>query len=106
MSARPENQAPEVLTRLGYLPPSERNWRTRAACRTANPELFFPQVGAPDELAQTAAAKRVCAACPVREVCLADAMAWEDPARRVGVFGGLAADERGELFEIRREEVA
>jgi hypothetical protein len=106
MSARRETRVSEVLAELGYLPPAERNWRERAACRTADPELFFPQVGAPDELAQTAAAKRLCAACPVREVCLADAMAWEDPARRVGVFGGLSADDRGELFEIRREAVA
>jgi hypothetical protein len=106
MNARRENQVPEVLTRLGYLAPVERDWRERATCRSADAELFFPQVGAPDEVAQTAAAKRVCAVCPVRDVCLADAMAWEDPARRVGVFGGLSADERGGLFEVRREEVA
>ena len=106
MTGRREARVPEVLARLGYLPPIEGNWRERAACRAADPELFFPQVGAPDEVAQTVAAKRLCAACPVRQVCLADAMAWEDPARRVGVFGGLAADERGELFEIRRGEVA
>ena len=51
-------------------------WRERAACRSVDPELFFPAAEAgPVYAAQVAAAKRVCAGCPVRAACLAEALA-------------------------------
>jgi hypothetical protein len=95
-----------TLLELGYLRPSDHGWRRRAACVDSDPELFFPQVGAPDEFAQIAAAQVVCGSCPVRAQCLDDVMAWEDPARRVGVFAGLTPVDRAGLFQIRREGLA
>jgi len=66
-------------------------WRTRAACRSVDPEVFFPtaEVG-PVYDAQVAVAKAVCAGCPVRPECLAEALT------RIpyGIAGGLTAEER------------
>lgn len=42
----------------------------------------------------TAAAKAICARCPIRAACLDDALATEVPHSRFGVLGGLSADER------------
>ncbi len=52
---------------------ADREWRMNAACRGVDPELFFPAAeGGPARDAQVAAAKAVCARCPVRRECLAD----------------------------------
>jgi len=61
-------------------------WRARAACRGTNPALFYdlhPEA--------VAAAKTVCAGCPVRGTCERHALA---AGEEFGVWGGLAADER------------
>lgn len=68
------------------------NWRTRAACRTADMALFF---GADDEtserrLGREARAKAVCARCPVTTECAAYA---KDHDIRWGVWAGLADSE-------------
>jgi hypothetical protein len=109
MNARDE-QVSMTLVDLGFVRPGgEWSWREWAICASTDPELFFPLDDGPDgleALVRVAAAKRVCAVCPVRDVCLADVMAWEDPARRWGVVGGASAGERSELFEVRRGEVA
>jgi len=48
-------------------------WRSRAACLGADPELFFPAAeGGPVYDAQVAAAKAMCARCPVTAECLAE----------------------------------
>ena len=68
-----------------------RNWRAAAACRTVDPELFFPTAEAgPVYEAQVAEAKAVCARCPVRAACLTEAL------RRIpdGICGGLTPTER------------
>src|SRR2546429_4670702 len=46
-------------------------WWSRAACRSADPELFFPVSAAGPSRVETAAAKAVCAGCDVRRECLA-----------------------------------
>jgi WhiB family redox-sensing transcriptional regulator len=95
-----------VLGELGFTGAGESGWRERARCTGVDPELFYP-VGAGSQVAvQVGQAKRVCAGCPVRALCLADAMAGEDPAMRWGVTGGLSPAERAELFAARRREVA
>jgi WhiB family redox-sensing transcriptional regulator len=72
---------------------AEVDWRVRASCArpTIDPELFFPF---PGEHGKAARAKRICARCPVRAVCLADAMASRD---EFGVRGGLTPKERQRL---------
>lgn len=69
------------------------DWRHRAACRGEDPELFFPVGGDGAALARVAAAKAVCAGCPVRAECLAFALV----AISDGVAGGLTAEERAQL---------
>lgn len=67
-------------------------------------DLFFPatETGALGA-ARVAEAKAVCAGCPVRVTCLADALVRESPSARYGVYGGLSAGERGRLYvELRQ----
>jgi WhiB family redox-sensing transcriptional regulator len=70
---------------------ARRDWWREAACRTADPEIFFP-VSAPgagrDEVAR---AKEVCAACRVRRQCLQFALATHQAH---GVWGGTTEEER------------
>ena len=82
---------------------STRNqlWHLAAACTSVDPEIFYPLDLAPDS-AGVAAAKEICAVCPVRAECLADVMAAEDPARRWGVSGGTTPAERAALFAAQR----
>jgi WhiB family redox-sensing transcriptional regulator len=68
--------------------------------------MFFPIETAANASARIAAAKRVCASCPVAAACLADLMRWEDPARRWGVVGGTTAAERDALYARQRATVA
>lgn len=75
------------------------DWRTRAACSTADPELFFPIGTTGPALGQVEAAKRVCAGCPVREDCLEFALASNQEA---GIWGGLTEDERRTLKRARQ----
>ena len=61
-------------------------WQDQAACRDADPELFFPGKG---ESARPA--KKVCRACRVRRDCLGYALERDE---RHGVWGGLTEAER------------
>jgi WhiB family redox-sensing transcriptional regulator len=87
---------------------TSENWRGEALCARpgTDPELFFPIETAAHAPARIAAAKRVCAACPVQAACLADLMRWEDPARRWGVIGGTTAAERDALYARQCPTVA
>jgi WhiB family redox-sensing transcriptional regulator len=66
-----------------------RDWRSLAACRQADPELFFPD--APADSRQAAEALSFCAGCPVRAECLDFALRH---GIADGIWGGLAEDER------------
>jgi WhiB family transcriptional regulator, redox-sensing transcriptional regulator len=68
-----------------------RNWRSAAACRSCDPDLFFPVSSSGLSLEQVAEAKAICARCPVRPQCLAFALR----ARQAhGVWGGTSEQER------------
>jgi WhiB family redox-sensing transcriptional regulator len=77
-----------------------RDWRSLAACRDGvDPELFFPPVEVGPLCAeQVAAAKAVCARCPVREECLG----WALDGLSHGIAGGLTEDERRGERQQRR----
>ena len=64
-------------------------WRELAACRGTDLNLFFPERGE-----SAGPARRVCAACPVREPCLDYAV-----TNRIshGIWGGLTERERRAL---------
>ena len=73
-----------------------RDWRAEGACRTEDPALFFaPDADHPEpddaRDAREAAAKAVCARCPVIDACAAHALAVREP---YGVWGGMTEDER------------
>jgi len=69
-----------------------RDWRLLAACRHADPELFFPVSASGPPLDQITQAKAICACCPVRRQCLAFAL---DTRQDHGVWGGMSEQERG-----------
>ncbi|MVO87899.1 WhiB family transcriptional regulator [Streptomyces sp. p1417] len=64
-------------------------WQTDALCAQTDPDLFHPAVDKP-----VREAKRICAACPVRDDCLAYALARPDIQ---GIWGGTTARDRGRL---------
>lgn len=70
-------------------------WADRAACRGRDVNEFFT-----DDKRRVEQIKNVCAACTVRELCLAEALRAEDTSR-YGVFGGLTAAERAKLARPR-----
>ncbi len=83
-----------VLMRVLFGPTGEPPaWRERAACSDADPSLF-------DTAGRIAAAKKVCATCPVLAECRQDQLDWEasSPARfranASGVVGGLTGADR------------
>ncbi len=75
------------------------DWRARGACRSADPDLFFPisSIGASSR--QENRAKAVCAGCPVRTDCLQYAL---DSGQAHGVWGGLGESERARLRRNRQ----
>lgn len=75
--------------------PSEAaNWHRSAACRHADPELFFPVGTAGPALEEAERAKQVCAACPVQAPCLKWAL---EHSVAFGIWGGLTEAERLDL---------
>ncbi|MFI0434084.1 MAG: WhiB family transcriptional regulator [Candidatus Nanopelagicales bacterium] len=81
-------------------------WHTEAACRDTDPDTFYPQPEAPIGRPTTgkpdpyAAARTICAQCPVRDQCLQEAMTEESghgAHARHGMRGGLSPSERYRL---------
>jgi WhiB family redox-sensing transcriptional regulator len=102
MQAQRRERLTRLLAEIGFTAPTDRNWRERAGCAGTDPEVFYPL----ENGRGAAAVWLVCAGCPVRSECLADAMASEHPGMRWGVVGGLTAAERTELFDRQRRAAA
>ena len=66
-------------------------WRLRAACRQADPDLFFPIGTTGPAIGQIGEAKRICQACPVRTSCLGWALRH---GISFGIWGGTTEDDR------------
>jgi WhiB family redox-sensing transcriptional regulator len=77
------------------------DWQMHAACRETDAGVFFhpSRERGPAAAARDAAAKRVCAVCPVIEECGLYALLVQEP---YGVWGGLTAGERHELLRAGR----
>ncbi|WP_326837929.1 WhiB family transcriptional regulator [Amycolatopsis rhabdoformis] len=75
-------------------PDNFTEWEAAAACRSEDPELFFPL---PQATPQIRHAKAVCATCPVRLDCLYLALGH---GLDHGIFGGFTEEERRSL--VRR----
>ena len=65
------------------------HWRTQAACRTADPALFFPDT---EEQAATClpVAAALCAGCPVSEDCAA----YAEVSNVSGIWAGRLYEDR------------
>jgi WhiB family redox-sensing transcriptional regulator len=72
----------------------ETSWMMLGSCRQQRPAVFFPSDGVGVD-----SARRVCAACPVKEPCLEYAL-----AERIdhGVWGGASERERRRILKARR----
>jgi WhiB family redox-sensing transcriptional regulator len=68
-----------------------RQWWSAAACRSADPDLFFPISNSGPAREQAAKAKAICAACRVQRECLAYALRT---GQIHGVWGGTTERER------------
>lgn len=66
-------------------------WRRSAACRSADPDLFFPAASGRRVVEQVERAKALCAACVVRRQCLQYALGANE---EYGVWGAMTEDER------------
>ncbi len=72
------------------------DWRSRGACLSADPDLFFPISPGGASQRQVRRAKAVCGTCPVQAECLAFAV---ETGQVHGVWGGLGEEE---LARLRR----
>ena len=69
-------------------------WMAAGNCRLYPPATFFPSDGAGVEVA-----RRICATCPVQQLCLEHAL-----VQRIdhGVWGGCSERERRRILKRRR----
>lgn len=72
----------------------DSGWRSQAACRDADPELFFP---AGRDAASADAAAEICQTCPVIDACLRHAIVHRE---QHGIWGGLTPFERRPLYRL------
>jgi WhiB family redox-sensing transcriptional regulator len=93
-----------VLTQLPEAPQPARaatlhraDWRSQAACRGLDTELFFPGRG---EAAPEAAA--ACASCPVRTECRTYAV---ESRQLFGIWGGTSERQRRRLRAERASSI-
>jgi len=79
------------------------SWTEHAACREPgiDPESFFPVSESGLAIQQVAAAKAVCARCPVAVDCRAWALRAGEPA---GIWGGTTPGERRLLRRARHRD--
>lgn len=66
-------------------------WWGRAACRDAEPEVFFPISATAASRDTVQRAKQICASCPVQSQCLSYALRHR---QEQGIWGGMTEDER------------
>ena len=76
-------------------------WQYDGACRETDPETFFSPDAerGPRRRRREAAAKALCAVCPVRRACLEHALSVREP---YGVWGGLNINEHEMLIADRK----
>ncbi len=72
----------------------EGDWRQFAACRSTEPDLFFPIGTTGPAVDQIESAKRVCRSCEVVDTCLDFALATNQES---GVWGATSEEERRKL---------
>lgn len=88
----------KIIDEIGHDAPAlaELASDPRAACRSSEPEVFFPEesIAPSPELAVS-----ICGGCEIREECrgaILSAPKWADPG---GIWGGLTHDQRRRMRE-------
>ena len=76
-----------------------RSWMSLGACRSEDPELFFPAASAGAAPRQVRSAKAICARCPVQANCLSYALIT---GQDEGIWGGTTWAERWPSRHQRR----
>lgn len=76
----------------------DSDWMARGACTNVPPSTFFPSDGVGVDVA-----RKICAECPVRELCLEHALHHHIDH---GVWGGCSERERRRILKRRRAERA
>jgi len=76
----------------------DAEWMDKGLCKDVHPSVFFPSDGVGVEVA-----RRICAECPVKALCLEYAL-----QSRIdhGVWGGASERERRRLLRQRRLDAA
>jgi WhiB family redox-sensing transcriptional regulator len=74
-------------------------WWSRAACATADPDLFFPMSHSGPAMRQVTRAKAVCARCDIQRECLRYALS---AGSIQGVWGGTTEAERRRVLRRQR----
>ena len=75
----------------------EAGWRSAAACRSSDPDLFFPVSSAGIAQREIAEALAVCARCPVQAPCREFALRTR---QQHGIWGGMTEHERRQLWRL------
>ncbi|MFI7125938.1 WhiB family transcriptional regulator [Nonomuraea sp. NPDC050153] len=70
------------------------DWRSRAACKDVDPDLFFQDTGRPSQRLT-----RICRGCPVLITCTFDALRRND----LGYQAGLSKQERDRVRRWDRQ---
>lgn len=70
-------------------------WMSKGNCRNEPPSRFFPSDGVGVEIA-----RRICAGCPVKALCLEYAL---EQRIKDGVWGGASERERRRILKRRRD---
>ncbi|MEJ0014232.1 MAG: WhiB family transcriptional regulator [Actinomycetota bacterium] len=86
------------ISRLPRPVASVWEWQYQGACRDLPTEMFFHPDGerGPRRANRDAAAKAVCATCPVIDACRQHALSVQEP---YGIWGGLSEDDRLTIIE-------
>lgn len=77
----------------------ELGWRSKAACKGMDTNIFFPERG---ENLKVKKAKEVCSRCPVQRECLDYSLQFSENGI-VGIWGGMAGKDRRELTHQKPE---
>ncbi|HEY2077797.1 MAG TPA: WhiB family transcriptional regulator [Streptosporangiaceae bacterium] len=78
------------------------SWWDLAACRSADPESFFPVSSTGADQLNVTRAKAMCARCPIRQQCLDFAI---DSDEAYGIWGGTSEEERRHIAARRLRDL-
>jgi WhiB family transcriptional regulator, redox-sensing transcriptional regulator len=76
---------------------ADATWKLRAKCRGMDPDLFFPESGANQDVAL---AKATCAGCPVAQECSDYA---DNYGEKFGIWGGESSLDRRNRRKTRKD---